>query len=192
MLHAHLAEQGFTYATSLPSPAYTSSLPALPAPLLIRACSVRSAGLCALGATSVCYLAGAGGAGAIRSRSHRCARVARGRGSRLAPPVPGRLQPPYGGPWRSATTVGCCGRATASCAWQAVAATTMSTARALRGPAAGARSAGATVAASAASAVCATIAGCARRPRSRGVLYVSVRTCVGTPHPLSVRLRCVD
>ena len=40
---------------------------------------------------------------------------------------------------------------------------------------------------------------CARRSRAvrccarpRGVLYVSVRTCVGTPHPLSVRLRCVD
>ena len=47
--------------------------------------SVRFAGLYAFGTTSVCDLAGAGGAGAIRRLCHRCARVARGRGSRLSP-----------------------------------------------------------------------------------------------------------
>ena len=47
--------------------------------------SVRSAGLYALGATSVCFLVGECGAGAICRLCHRCAHVARGRGSRLAP-----------------------------------------------------------------------------------------------------------
>ena len=47
--------------------------------------SVRSAGLYVVGATSMCFLVGAFGAGAIFRLCHRCARVARGRGSRLAP-----------------------------------------------------------------------------------------------------------
>ena len=47
--------------------------------------SVRSAGLYAFGATSVCFLVGECGAGAICRLCHRCAHVARGRGSRLAP-----------------------------------------------------------------------------------------------------------
>ena len=38
-----------------------------------------------VGATSVCFLVGECGAGAICRLCHRCARVARGRGSRLAP-----------------------------------------------------------------------------------------------------------
>ena len=79
--------------------------------------SVRSAGLYALGATSVCFLVGECGAGAICRLCRRCARVARGRGSRLAPLGHGPCAPSMSaraaGHWPSVagrTSLSLCGR----------------------------------------------------------------------------------
>jgi hypothetical protein len=117
-----------------------------------------SAGLYALGATSVCYLVGAGCAGAISSHCHRCARVARGRSSRLAPRCalassPSLWRPVAAGHdsrlLRARTSVVCVAGCGCFDYVDFVDFVDLAT---------GAWSPGATVAASAASAVCATIA----------------------------------
>ena len=82
--------------------------------------SVRSAGLYALGATSVGYLVGARGAGTIRSHCRRCAHVARRRSSHLAPPVHWLPAPSHTAARGSQPMVGCCGLVERTLALQVV------------------------------------------------------------------------
>ena len=77
--------EGRPLATSLPSPAYTFEPARSPRALADSCVFCASAGLDTLGATAVTGPVGARGAGANRSHCRRCARVARGRSSRLAP-----------------------------------------------------------------------------------------------------------
>ena len=106
-------------------PRTLSTLPALPAPLLIRACSVRlqdstrsARPRCATWRARAAREPSATIATAARA-SRAAAAAASRRGVHWPP------HPPYGGPWRPATTVGCRGLGRASCAWQAVDASTL-------------------------------------------------------------------
>ena len=107
MFHAQLAELHAGFASSLPSAAYAFEPARSPRTLADSCVFCASAGLDTLGATSVTGPVGARGAGAIHSHCRRCARVARGRSSRLAPRCalassPSRMAARGGRPRRSA------------------------------------------------------------------------------------------
>ena len=120
MIWAHLAAVHSPLPIS-PLSAEQAFEPARPPRVLADSVrSVRSAGLYALGATSVGYLVGARGAGTIRSHCRRCAHVARRRSSHLAPPVHWLPAPSHTAARGSQPMVGCCGLVERTLALQVV------------------------------------------------------------------------